>query len=66
MASNWNFDSELRSVIATLYCLAEVAAERGDARSCKVLHGTAALLDARRLHPGILAVTIPEPCESSR
>lgn len=44
MSQTRTFGGELRSVIATLHCLAELAAEQGDARSAAILGNTAALL----------------------
>lgn len=38
------FETELRSVLATLQCLSEYASERGDNQSAAILHNTAALL----------------------
>ena len=37
---------DLRSVLVTMHCLSEIAGQRGDAQSARLLHHAAALLEA--------------------
>lgn len=43
--SRRTLQGELRSVLATLQCLSEYAAEQGDTKSAAILHNAASLLE---------------------
>ncbi|TPG44306.1 hypothetical protein EAH89_27305 [Roseomonas nepalensis] len=49
--SDCPFQSELRSVLATLQCLSDYAAEQGDGRSASILGNAAGLLELSLVTP---------------
>ncbi|TPG53293.1 hypothetical protein EAH89_17400 [Roseomonas nepalensis] len=50
--SDCRLQSELRSVLATLQCLSDYAAEQGDSRSSSILGNAAGLLELSLVTPG--------------
>ena len=60
MIPNFNFQSELRQVIAAMFCLSEAAAERGDKDGSSVLGHVAELLNLRFEHAPAHTATAPK------
>ncbi|WP_198384778.1 hypothetical protein [Roseomonas sp. KE2513] len=54
-----SFDSELRSVLATLQCLSEYAFERGDKQAAAILHNAAAILELSVAFPSTQEKPLP-------
>ena len=51
LTSDRRFQSELRSVLATLQCLSDYAAEQGDAQSAAILGNAAGLMEVSLIGP---------------
>ena len=62
LTSDRRFQSELRSVLATLQCLSDYAAEQGDAQSAAIIGNAAGLMELSLVGPASLApVRSPVP-----
>lgn len=62
LTSDCRFQSELRSVLATLQCLSDYATEKGDAQSATILGNAAGLMELSLVVPATQApVRAPVP-----
>ncbi|TPG36242.1 hypothetical protein EAH89_30420 [Roseomonas nepalensis] len=59
LTSDRRFQSELRSVLATLQCLSDYAAEQGDAPSAAILGNAAGLMELSLVGPATHAPVRP-------
>ena len=59
LTSDRRFQSELRSVLATLQCLSDYAAEKGDAQSAAILGNAAGLMELSLVGPATQAPVRP-------
>ncbi|TPG46037.1 hypothetical protein EAH89_25250 [Roseomonas nepalensis] len=59
LTSDRRFQSELRSVLATLQCLSDYAADRGDAQSAAILGNAAGLMELSLVVPAAQAPVRP-------
>lgn len=59
LTSDRRFQSELRSVLATLQCLSDYAAEQGDAQSAAIIGNAAGLMELSLVGPAPKAPVRP-------
>ena len=59
LTSDRRFQSELRSVLATLQCLSDYATEQGDAQSAAIIGNAAGLMELSLVGPATQAPVRP-------
>ena len=59
LTSDRRFQNELRSVLATLQCLSDYAAEKGDVQSAAIIGNAAGLMELSLVGPAIQAPVRP-------